>query len=176
MSFVSVAACWEMQHYEAVRKVFWATGIFLIAASVMIAALMRTGQVRIFWTHLRTDNELDQVTVDHFRNSDYVRGIKPKPMAASDVYVGYFGGPPVLGHKFILLSLPTECASEKYILHFDRVLVPEGHIWASGPVAIWWHPQRVRNLRASSIISGCGAEFNSASCGQVRFMLGGCGG
>ncbi len=100
----------------------------------MIIALMRTGQVRIFWTHLRTDNELDQVTVDHFRNSDYVGGIKPKPMAPSDVYVGYFGGRPDLGHQFILLSLPRECASEKYILHFDSVLLPEGYIWAAGPV------------------------------------------
>jgi hypothetical protein len=141
----------------------------------MITALMRTGQVRIFWTHFRTDDELDHVTVDHFRYSEYVRGIKPKPMAPSDVYVGYFGGRPDLGHKFILLSLPTECASEKYILDFDRVLVPEGYIWAAGPVAIWWHPQKVRNLPANSIIHGCEAEFNSASCGQVRFISD-CGG
>ena len=158
------------------RKVFWTAGTFLIFASVMITALIRTGQVRIFWTHLRTDNELDQVTVDHFRNSDYVRGIKPKPMAPSDVYIGYFDGRPDLGHQFILLSLPRECASEKYILHFDSLLLPEGYIWAAGPVAIWWHPQKVRNLRANSIISGCEAEFNSASCGQVRFILDGCGG
>lgn len=70
---------------------------FLITALVVITALVRTGQVRIFWTHLRTDNELDQVTVDHFRNSDYVRGIKPKPMAPSDVYIGYFGGVRISG-------------------------------------------------------------------------------
>jgi hypothetical protein len=142
----------------------------------MIIALIRTGQARIFWTHLRTDDELDQVTVDHFRYSDCVRGIKPKPMASSDVYIGYFDGRPDLGQQFILLSLPRECASEKYILHFDRLLLPEGHIWAAGPVAIWWHPQKVRNLPADAIISGCEAEFKSPSCGQVRFILGGCGG
>jgi len=165
-----------MYHYELVKKGFWTAVTLLIIASVVITALVRTGQVRIFWTHLRTDNELDQVTVDHFRNSDYVRGIKPKPMAPSDVYIGYFGGRPDVGHQFILLSLPRECASEKYILHFDGVLLPEGQIWTAGPVAIWWHPQKVRKLSADSIISGCEAEFNSASCGQVRFILGGCGG
>ena len=148
----------------------------MIIASIVIVGLIRTGQARIFWSHLRTDNELDQVIVDHFRNSDYVKGIKPKAMAPSDVYIGYFEGRPDLGHQFILLSLPRECASEKYILHFDRLLLPEGHIWAAGPVAIWWHPQKVRDVRANSIIRGCEAEFNSASCGQVRFILGGCGG
>ena len=85
----------------------------MIIASVMIIALIRTGQARIFWTHLRTDDELDQVAVDHFRYSDYVRGIKPKPMAPSDVYIGYFDGRPDLGQQFILFSLPRECASEK---------------------------------------------------------------
>ena len=164
-----------MKHYERVRKVFWAAGAFLITASVMITALMRTGEVRIFWTHLRTDNELDHVTVDHFGDSDYVRGIKPKPMAPSDVYIGYFGGRPDLGHQFILLSLPSECASEKYILDHDGLLLPEGHIWTAGPVAIWWQPQKVRKLRADSIISGCKVEFNSPSCGQVRYMSD-CGG
>jgi hypothetical protein len=159
-----------------VRKVFWTAGAFLIIASVIITALIRTGQVRIFWTHLRTNNELDQVAVDHFRYSDYLRGIKPKPMAPSDVYIRYFDGRPDIGHEYILISLPRECGSEKYILDFDRLLLPEGRIWAAGPVAIWWHPQRVRNLRANSIISGCEAEFDSAACGQVRFNLGGCGG
>jgi hypothetical protein len=165
-----------MYHDEQVKKRLWTAVTFLIIASVVITALVRTGQVRIFWTHLRTDNELDQVTVDHFRNSDYVRGIKPKPLAPSDVYIGYFADRPDLGNQFILLSLPRECASEKYILHFDRLLLPEGHIWTAGPVAIWWHPQKVRKLSADSIISGCEAEFNSASCGQVRFILDGCGG
>jgi len=174
-SFISVAASCD-EYYEPVKKVFWTAGIFLITASVMITGLLRTGQVRIFWTHLRTDNELDQVTVDHFTSSDYLRGIKPKPMVPSDVYIGYFGGRPDLGHQFILLSLPRECASEKHVLHFDKLLLPEGYIWAAGPLAIWWHPQKVRNLGANSIISGCKAEFNSASCGQVRFMLDGCGG
>jgi hypothetical protein len=164
-----------MYHYELVKKGFLTAATFLIIASVVITALVRAGQVRIFWTHLRTDNELDQVGVDHFRYSDYVRGIKPKPMEPSDVYIGYFGGRPDLGHQFILLSLPKECASEKYILHFDDLLLPEGHIWTAGPTAIWWHPQKVRKLRADSIISGCEVEFNSPSCGHVRFILDGCG-
>lgn len=155
------------------RKPLWTAGIFLITASAIFMALVRTDRVRIFSSHFRTDNELDQVTVDHFRYSDYVRGIKPKPMAASDVYFGYFGGPD-REQRYILLSLPRECASEKYILDFRKLLVTEGHIWAAGPLAIWWHPQKVRNYATISLPLSS-IEFNSPSCGPIRFMIDGGG-
>jgi hypothetical protein len=55
----------------------------------MITALIRTGQVRVFWIHLRTDHESDQVTVDHFRNSDDVMGLSRsrwrRPMCTSGI-------------------------------------------------------------------------------------------
>jgi len=142
-----------------------------VAAFLLLTA---TGHLRIFRAHLRSDNPEDQVGVDHFNDADHARGIKPKPMTGSDVYFGEFGGSD-LGHTFVLVELPKECASEQYILHMYDVLVPEGPVWTAGPVALWWQPKRVhpissdpKNKPRVTLDVTYSAQFVSPSCGPVR--------
>jgi hypothetical protein len=139
------------------------------------AVLVKTDQVRIFRYRLCSDDEEDQLTVDHFVYSDYLRGVAPRPMSPSSLYVAQFGGPD-MKHHYDLLALPKECGSELYILHMEQVLVPEGSVWTAGPMAIWWHPRKVHQLpvqRAEEQPTFDGgpagfAYFHSPTCGPIR--------
>ena len=130
----------------------------MLVVAVVVLVLTATGQLRIFWGHARSDNPEDQVGVDHFNDADYVHG-------GDD-----------LGHTFVLVALPKECASERYILHMYDVLVPEGRAWTAGPVAFWWKPKRVHPIpyadpkKKPHVILDVtySAQFQSPSCGPVR--------
>jgi hypothetical protein len=149
--------------------------VSIVAVVGIVLIFTSTGQLRIFWHHLRTDSEEDQFTVDHYTYADFSRGTTPKPMAACDVYFGQFGGQDV-GHSFTLLSLPKECASEQYLIHDNQILVPDKRIWTAGPIAIWWRPDRLHELpvtRPEQRPSFDGGPagfvyFYSPSCGPIR--------
>jgi len=164
----------EAEDDVVVKRPVIVVSFTLVAACFVTILLAATGQARFYWIHLRSDDPLDQITVSHFNYADYARGIPPKPMAGSDVYFGHFGGNDV-GHSYDLVVLPPECASEKYILHFDQVLKPEGQIWAAGPFAVWWQPSRLRPIHyikeedkpAVILDVTYSAQFRSPSCGPI---------
>jgi len=161
------------------KKWLGAIGLSVMAVLAVVVILTFTGHLRIFWQHARSDDEEAQIGLVHY----YPRApdghdIPSIPLPPADVYFGQFGGK-TIEHWYVLLALPKECSSARYILNRDRVLVPDGGIWTVGQFAFWWQPSKIHELPYSrpedkpSFGGGptYDAFFKSPSCGPIHFHL-----